>query len=64
MLFVRFFPIVIMLALAGSLAEYVDSGDVAGPIVNRLTNAVEQAQRHLDALKGRAKKDGGSPASR
>ncbi|HLS14552.1 MAG TPA: glycoside hydrolase family 3 N-terminal domain-containing protein [Beutenbergiaceae bacterium] len=35
-------------ALANSLAEYVESGDVAGPLVNRLTNTADQLQRHLE----------------
>ena len=35
--------------LATSLDEYMDSGDVAGPIVNRLTNAVDQLQHHVQA---------------
>ncbi|MGC0252133.1 glycoside hydrolase family 3 N-terminal domain-containing protein [Pseudactinotalea sp. Z1748] len=36
-------------AMEAALAGYVNAGDVAGPVVNRLTNAVEQAQRHLDS---------------
>lgn len=35
--------------LATTLGEYVDSGDVAGPIVNRLTTAAEQLQHHVEA---------------
>lgn len=35
--------------LAAALADYVDAGAVAGPLAHQLTNAVELAQRHLEA---------------
>lgn len=36
-------------ALSSLLAEYIAGGEIAGPIATRLTNAIAQAQRHLDA---------------
>ena len=35
--------------LAAALADYIEAGEVAGPIAHQLTNAVELAQRHLEA---------------
>ena len=35
--------------LDDALAGYVAAGDVAGPVAGQLVNALEQAQRHLDA---------------
>ncbi|WP_168211716.1 sialidase family protein [Ruania zhangjianzhongii] len=34
--------------LADAVTEYVAAGDIEGPVVNRLTRAVEQAQRHWE----------------
>ncbi|MGC0142128.1 FIMAH domain-containing protein [Pseudactinotalea sp. Z1732] len=34
--------------LATALQEYVDAGDVAGPIANQLENALRQAEQHLE----------------
>lgn len=47
-------PAEALAGLADSLAEYVESGDVAGSIAHRLTRAVQQAQRHVDGDRSRA----------
>lgn len=36
-------------ALRSTLEDYIDSGDVAGPIARQLTQHAEQAERHLEA---------------
>ena len=47
-------PAAALTALEDSLGEYVASGDVEGSIANRLTGAVEQAQRHVQGDRARA----------
>ncbi|MGC0141580.1 endo-1,4-beta-xylanase [Pseudactinotalea sp. Z1732] len=41
-------PVDAVITLAGALEEHTHAGAVDGPISHRLTNALEQAQRHLE----------------